>query len=546
MSDDHKSKQVSPGEELNHLLRGFGRENDNVERIQEIITKNPELVKQECAHSRGQLPLHVAVMKNLPLSVVQQLILLYPNALAIRDGAGCLPLHIICKDAHFGAQNTMLLLTLQSMISLYPNALATPDNEGRLPLHIACSKRHAFQVLQKLVSHYPEALSIQDNEGCLPLHIACRHNVGDEALPVIQFLVESYSAGVSTSDSSGFTPLYHACGACSWYDSLMSDAPSLAVIQFLYQAYPQAAMQASNGETPLHCICQTTRAVDRLPVARFLIEACPESVSMVTTNGHTPLHSFCKDEDDYWEDYEGDNGTDGDNDFALAKLLVEQCPEALVRKDHAGHHTPLHWEVCRPCLNINIVRYLAEKCTNVLEADDEEGDGTPLHEFCYQHAHGCDHGRLYCLEALAISEKAVKARDGTGQTPFHVLCYMGSTEEFLDKFLDKCAELLHMRDSKGRIALHLAVKGAADFSRWDNKDYESYYAEIYHLTIAYLLKAFPGGVQIADNDGMTPLELACEKNVSLNLIYQLVRTDPVMNLSCFGESKRNLKRKREE
>lgn len=49
-----------------------------------------------------------------------------------------------------------------------------------------------------------------------------------------------------------------------------------------------------------------------------------------------------------------------------------------------------------------------------------------------------------------------------------------------------------------------------------------------------LLEVFPGGVRVADKDGVTPLELACEKDLCLNLIYQLVRVDPIMNLRRIG------------
>jgi len=45
-------------------------------------------------------------------------------------------------------------------------------------------------------------------------------------------------------------------------------------------------------------------------------------------------------------------------------------------------------------------------------------------------------------------------------------------------------------------------------------------------SVQCLLKEFPVGVtKTKDNDGMTSLEIACEKNVGLSLIYKLVKVN---------------------
>jgi len=56
----------------------------------------------------------------------------------------------------------------------------------------------------------------------------------------------------------------------------------------------------------------------------------------------------------------------------------------------------------------------------------------------------------------------------------------------------------------------------------------------YDETVQCLLDAFPGGIRAMDNDGMAPLELACEMDASLSLIFQLVRVYPIMNLRPIG------------
>lgn len=82
-----------------------------------------------------------------------------------------------------------------------------------------------------------------------------------------------------------------------------------------------------------------------------------------------------------------------------------------------------------------------------------------------------------------------------------------------------------MADSQGRTPLHLALEGMAEEGNANDR---------YHQQIAlYLLKLFAGGIVVADNEGMTPLSLACEKDVDLPLIYELVRVDPLVAIGSF-------------
>ena len=49
----------------------------------------------------------------------------------------------------------------------------------------------------------------------------------------------------------------------------------------------------------------------------------------------------------------------------------------------------------------------------------------------------------------------------------------------------------------------------------------------YDETVQCLLEAFPGGAFVADYDGVSPLMVAAKRNVSLNVIFQLVTVDPI-------------------
>jgi len=83
--------------------------------------------------------------------------------------------------------------------------------------------------------------------------------------------------------------------------------------------------------------------------------------------------------------------------------------------------------------SVLVVRYLVvQDCPEVLEPDE---DTTPLHEICASFNQHLD----LLLEVLAISEKAVKAKDELGRTPLHVLsCSSNVTQE---RFTDSCRKV---------------------------------------------------------------------------------------------------------
>ena len=62
---------------------------------------------------------------------------------------------------------------LRNVIELYPEALRKQDCLGRTPLHIAAGYGASSSVMKILTVKYPEACNIQDADGRTPLHFAC-------------------------------------------------------------------------------------------------------------------------------------------------------------------------------------------------------------------------------------------------------------------------------------------------------------------------------------------------------------------------------------
>jgi ankyrin repeat protein len=141
------------------------------------------------------------------------------------------------------------------------------------------------------------------------------------------------------------------------------------------------------------------------------------------------------------------------------------------------------------------------------------------------------------LRILVLSEKAAKAKDSHGRTPLHLLSLAGESEEVLRIILDECPSAAQVRDDNGYIPLHSAIEGYAKNIYPDCIE-ESLYEE----TVQCLLEAYALGVHVEDNEGMTPLMLACEFGLSVGIIYRLVKTDPISSNLAWSQVSREYRK----
>lgn len=123
-----------------------------------------------------------------------------------------------------------------------------------------------------------------------------------------------------------------------------------------------------------------------------------------------------------------------------------------------------------------------------------------------------------------VEEETVSLKDDLGQTPLHALCSRGANASALQMLLEKSSSSSCEVDNEGRIPLHCAL---------DRPSYDSYYYTDEKIVYC-LLEAFPLGAYAADNNGVTPLQIAHENDVHLGIIYNLVKVDPIKSLFALG------------
>jgi ankyrin repeat protein len=558
-----------------------------VDDLTRIARDRPHLFAQR--DDQGLLPLHFAISNDLSLEMISILVEAYPESVLARFGSGMTSLrqaktretldylldramrYLHSTQAwkevqsffacHFDMEDIVQRLVDEYGVSFLgrEGTFDLPDgDEKRLPLRYAIEHGASLEILTILVTGYPRSLySTMSSNGETPLHYACR--IGGLDLPtlklladrksvrqrdkkkylpirlycgnyfsaynqqVIQFLIELYPASIAFDDVHGMLSIHHACR--------VPRQENLPAIQALVQAYPGGLkIQDIWCLTPIFVAVQHARE-ENVPVIQYLAEACPQSVSQLNGLGITVLHWYF-------------TSCCGNPNASVVQALFNANPNILGIKDMEGF-TPFH-RACQESRDLCTMRFMAGKCPEMLESDSEDEIGTPLHTLCKSMNGACrwcrpfrqdrdfprekcqHHLRAPTLEAvriLAFSEKAVKAKNSAGLTPLHLLCGSGESREVLMILLNQAPSAARARDCNGQIPLHSAIEGYAR-DAYPGGIKESLYEE----TIQCLLEIFPLGVQVANNDkGMTPLMLACEFDLSLSIIYQLVKTDPISN-----------------
>ena len=112
-------------------------ESQDWQKFEEVALSNPQTFKMisksigECAEFNGMTLLHATVRFDPPISVLKQMIQIYPQALMGEDCLGRTPLHVAA-----GSGASPLIIKLLTMN--YPQACSIQDEDGRTPLLFAC------------------------------------------------------------------------------------------------------------------------------------------------------------------------------------------------------------------------------------------------------------------------------------------------------------------------------------------------------------------------------------------------------------------------
>ena len=499
----------------------------------------------------GLTALHYASL-SFNLYLVKELITTYKLDPHQADSNGQLPIHYAAESGD--------ILLLELYMKGYKCSLGLTDNEGWNIFHFSSSNGHTH-FIKHITSQYPQYISLlhsTDNEGRVPLHLAC--DSGN--IQLATFLIEDIKCDVTATDTDGSNCVMHACFS-----------GNLDLIQLLIQQYKLEPINNNNtGFSVLHAAAQTGHthilewysqeySVDitnhtennkytlahsaaykgKLHCLQQLINKYQCDVNATSTDtGSTVLHEACE------------------GGHVPVVLYLTSLPECNVAAKTSNGSTVLHI-TCEYSDSLPMLKHLVENHQLDLCAVNDKGMA-PIHL-------ACSEGRLnlvqYIIEHIpSLLELPVR---GHGHTPFLTAVYFNQLEVIKCLISKKCN--LSATDDEGSGAVHISVEeGHLNVLKYliDNKYcnpnatnhqkhtplHVAVAAEQFEILEYLLSKSIPSMslvwlreikclldsphdiynnphnavlINVQDEDGNTPLHLACQHERQ-NLVSLLLKT----------------------
>ena len=447
-----------------------------------------------------RFPLHLACMnRKKNLDIIEYILDRYPTCVKHWDEDCNLPLHYFMnsfwkKDEHEKRANLM-----KKMVAYFPDSVnqtgdglesayslaclwqAPPEivealRGGQSPFHWRCNdgvdtpSDGSWISITRVLSLYPNAIYECNEMGELPLHAVC-HRI--RPLSAVQTMYKRCPRAISTRDKHGNMPLHHACYF-----------PKKENLAFLLQKY-KSALRIPNfhGELPMHLVCSSGFASPG-PI-KLLAEKNPFALKRPDQNGCLPLHRYC--------------GADPCPSILL--YLIRQSPSSCCVMDLHGN-LPLHLLAKNPRVSSRskIIQNLTNRNKRALTSRNLAGF-LPLHLYLQ---HRRDHSLVHvkCLAKRVFSDLSLESqRSSCGSTFLHFACASKAKNEVIQYLLQQdTSNACKVLDSRGRLPLHYV----------QDSD-----------TVHHIFSRFPDGTNWRDNDGNTPLHVACLNGRSVGVIQVL-------------------------
>ena len=323
---------------------------------------------------------------------------------------GYTPLHFVCEEGD------LELVSLILSDKEYRSDMQCSD--GKTPLHSACSsKKVTFsmrpKIIRKLLAHRPSLVSAIDNTGCTALHFAVA--TGDSE--TVSLLLSTEASLVNVQDDQGLTPLHYACLntsgnneevvelllAYNECDPNVVDKDGNTPLQMALSGQNYAAVRLLllskcnpntniNGYTPLHLVCKE----GDLELVSLILSDKEYRSDMQCSDGKTPLHSACSSSKVYVS-----------KRSKIVRMLLAHRPSLVSAIDNTGR-TALHFAVTTG--DSKTVSLLLSTEASLINVQDDRGQ-TPLH--C-----ACLNNEEIVKLLLACNECDPNIIDKYGNTPF--------------------------------------------------------------------------------------------------------------------------------
>ena len=378
------------------------------------------------------LPLHSAIERGdaIPLHVLQKMVQKYPEAATKKDREGNTPLHSACECR---SQNLDKIVQLLLKADPHNIAIQAKDKGGNLPLHCACENiKPCGNTILLLMRAYPEALQKRDKSRNLPIHSAIE-NVGNVPVGVIEEMLNLFPDAVKKHDWDGQLPLH-----CVFHRPNQSTERLVAIASLLLEIDPSAACAKSRRlGLLLHHSCRSLNSL--LLIQKLTLD--PKAATMKNSQGDLPLHVICE---------RGDSGL-----LSIVQYLMRHYPDGIPKKDRDGN-TCLHSACETLHTNVSAVAMeMIELRPKAAEIRDRSGN-LAIHSICESRTPVTD----VILKLISVYPDGLKVKDKGNNLPLHSVLERGDAVEFLaiKKMIDSYPEAVTKKDRGGNTPLHCACE----------------------------------------------------------------------------------------
>jgi ankyrin repeat protein len=453
----------------------------------------------------------------------------------LNENSGAAPLHFACGRNSISiveavSNNCNANLQLKDVSLLRDPNDVDRFISGDTPLHVACRAGWINITEHLLEVGHAGALCIRNCQGDLPLHLACQHN--DKMIRL--FIKYAPMFDCNTVNLAGDTPLHIIC----------RNKPTAASIKVLVHLMKLKINVANgDGDLPLHIACRHAKA-SQGTLNILCTGLSQEELNIQNINGNTVLHELLKrtilydvSKNEYYiKPHEKRNrrkkqlknakeaikyiiqrmstvaipNHDGEHPIHLAcQYQIVQIVKFLYEKYHASSEKLPEGILHYACLNEdpNVLGYLAKKLELDHDADvpDKSGD-LPLHIAVRQRS-------VKGVELLIKKTLNVNHPNHRGNTPVHE--FYNDDVAPSSTVITRVSELSSLLNATSQISKYLMENPNVSFSIRNSRGQTPLHcmaARYSDLEELFARKKLDNSINCQDNEGRTPLHIACQAN----------------------------------
>eukprot|EP00956_Cyclotella_meneghiniana_P017742 scaffold29178_cov63-Cyclotella_meneghiniana.AAC.5 len=427
------------------------------------------------------LPLHIYLSrtKNLDIDIVKDMVMQYPDSLMVGgdNGIKSNPIHVVFRNPNLGA----MLDVVKYLVHSEPSLLQSGDSDGNLPLHLACCNASTtVEIVNYLVDSHPAATSQNDRYNSLPINLLCSNEndmPDDVSIAILNILLEVHRPGLLNPGISGSLPIHFA---------VSNMKRSLEFCRILLDANPLSVTHRdANDDLPFHYAC----SCGHLNTVKYLYELYPESIGITGYELEYPLNCACDNEN-----------------LEVLKYVYELYPEAMKLKvlGQLPIHKTIYAEDASDEHKLKILQFITH-CDPICVSQPNDSGDLPLHCACAELSISLIK-YLYDLHPEAILERGSNGklpigivresleedREENEASPVEdIIAFLGIQQNYARTASN--VELLTTPDDNGWLPLHHALHNNSPVG-----------------SIHLLVKGNPDTINVADNNGLLPLQIACK------------------------------------